>query len=107
MTQNVTHYCHVCKSQTTSGRPVVLSTFENNKTPGNDGLTIEFYKFFWPEIGTLLVDSLNYAYFYGELSNTQKQAVITLIEKKDKDRRLIKNWRPISQNWVKSDRKKN
>ena len=25
----------------------VLSTFENNKTPGNDGLTIEFYKFFF------------------------------------------------------------
>ena len=42
------------------------------------------------------MDSLNYAYFYGELSNTQKQAVITLIEKKDKDRRLIKSWRPIS-----------
>ena len=73
----------------------VLSTFENNKTPGNDGLTIEFYKFFWPEIGTLFVDSLNYAYFHGELSNTQKQAVLTFIEKKDKDRRLIKNWRPI------------
>ena len=73
-----------------------LSAFENNKTPGNDGLTIEFYKFFWPEIGTLLVDSLNYAYCHGELSNTQKQAVITLIEKKDKDRRLIQNWRPIS-----------
>lgn len=31
------------------------------------------------------MDSLNYAYFYGELSNTQKQAVITLIKKKDKD----------------------
>ena len=74
----------------------VLSTFENNKTPGNDGLTVEFYKFFWPEIGTLLVDSLNYAYSHGELSITQKQAIITLIEKKDKDRRLIKNWRPIS-----------
>ena len=74
----------------------VLSTFSNNKTPGNDGLTIEFYNFFWLEIGTLLVDSLNYAYFHGELSNSQKQAVITLIEKKDKDRRWIKNWRPIS-----------
>ena len=74
----------------------VLSTFSNNKTPGNDGLTIEFYNFFWPELGTLLVDSLNYAYFYGELSNSQKQAVITLIEKKDKDRRWIKNWRPMS-----------
>ena len=39
---------------------------------------------------------MNYAYFHGELSTTQKQAVITLIEKKDKDRRLIKDWRPIS-----------
>ena len=42
------------------------------------------------------MDSLNYAYFHGELSNSQKQAVITLIEKKDKSRRWIKNWRPIS-----------
>ena len=74
----------------------VLSTFSNDKTPGNDGLTIEFYKFFWSEIGTFLVDSLNYAHFHGELSHSQKQAVITLIEKKDKDRRWIKNWRPIS-----------
>ena len=74
----------------------VLSTFSNDKTPGNNGLTIEFYKFFWSEIGTFLVDSLNYAHFHGELSHSQKQAVITLIEKKDKDRRWIKNWRTIS-----------
>ena len=74
----------------------VLSTFENNKAPGNDGLSKEFYLFFWPEIGNLLVDSLNYSYDHGELSQSQKEAVITLIQKKDKDRRLIKNWRPIS-----------
>ena len=74
----------------------VLSTFSNDKTPGNDGLTIEFYMFFWSEIGTVVVDSLNYAFFHGELSSSQKQGVITLIEKKDKDRRWIKNWRPIS-----------
>jgi len=30
------------------------------------------------------------------LSNSQKQAVITLIEKKGKDRTLLENWRPIS-----------
>ena len=39
----------------------------------------------------LVVDSLNYAFEYGELSNSQKQAVITLIEKKEKDKRLVKN----------------
>ena len=47
-------------------------------------------------VGKLVVDSLNYAFEYGELSNAQKQAVITLIEKKGKDKRLEKNWRPIS-----------
>ena len=33
-------------------------------------------------VGHLLVDSLNYSYDHGELSNTQKQAIIKLIEKK-------------------------
>ena len=32
----------------------------------------------------------------GEMSRSQKQAVITLIEKKRKDRSLLENWRPIS-----------
>ena len=29
----------------------ILNTFKNNKTPGNDGLTIEFYKAFWSLLG--------------------------------------------------------
>ena len=43
-----------------------------------------------------MVESLNYSYDHGELSNSQNRAIITLIEKKDKDRRVIANWRPIS-----------
>jgi len=39
---------------------------------------------------------VNYAHDHGELSNSQKQAVITLLEKKGKDKRLIKNWCSIS-----------
>ena len=73
-----------------------LSSFQNNKTPGNDGLTVEFYKCFWKLMGSLLVNCLNCAYKHGELSSSQKQALIVLIEKKDKDRRQVKNWRPIS-----------
>ena len=96
---NSTH--ETCEGQLTYSKSFkVPSTFSNDKTPGNDGLTVEFYKFFWSEISTFLVDSLNYAYFHGELSNSQKQAAITLIEKKDKDRRWIKNWRPISLVYV-------
>ena len=74
----------------------VLGTFPKGKIPGNDGLTIEFYLAFWPLFGRLLVDSLNYAFEFGELSNSQKQAIITLIEKKGKDKSMIRNWRPIS-----------
>ena len=73
-----------------------LQLFENNKSPGDDGLTAEFYKAFWNIVGNLMVESLNYSYDHGELSNSQKRAIITLIEKKDKDRRDIANWRPIS-----------
>ena len=73
-----------------------LKSFQKNKTPGNDGLTVEFYLGFWHLIGKRLVNALNFAHEQGQLSNSQKQAMITLLEKKDKDRRFIKNWRPIS-----------
>ena len=73
-----------------------LKSFQKNKTPGNDGLTVEFYLAFWPLVGKCLVECLNFAHRHGELSTSQKQAMITLIEKKDKDKRLLKNWRPIS-----------
>ena len=46
--------------------------------------------------GKFVDDSLNYAFEYGEFSNSQKQAVITLIEKKGKHKRFVKNLRPIS-----------
>jgi len=38
----------------------------------------------------------NFAHRHGELSTSQKQAMIALLEKKDKDKRFPKNWRPIS-----------
>ena len=40
--------------------------------------------------------SIHKAFLNKELSTSQKQAVIKMLEKKDKDKRFIKNWRPIS-----------
>ena len=73
-----------------------LSSIKNNKSPGNDGLTKEFYICFFHEISGLLVQALNESFNVGQLSTSQWQATITVIEKKDKDKRFIKNWRPIS-----------
>ena len=59
-------------------------------------MTSEFYHVFWPILGHLLVDSLNSSYGKGELANSRKQGIIKLIEKKNKDKRYVANWRPIS-----------
>ena len=68
----------------------------SNKSPGNDGFTKEFCETFWEKIKTPLCNSITKSYQNGELSMSQRQAVIKLIEKKDKGKKLIKNWRPIS-----------
>ena len=43
-----------------------------------------------------MVDSLNYAFTTGNLSISQRQGIIRLIPKKDKDPSNLKNWRPLS-----------
>ena len=73
-----------------------LKALKNGKSPGSDGLTAEFYKFFWQDIKTSLIDSIYYSIENGELSVEQKRGIITLIPKKDKNRLFLKNWRPIS-----------
>ena len=74
----------------------VLKSFQNGKSPGNDGIPVEFYKQFWSRLKSLLVKCYNESYRSGKLPLSQTQAVITLVEKKDSDRTLLKNWRPIS-----------
>ena len=69
---------------------------KNDKSPENDGITKEFYEFFWDDIKNSLSDSIKKSFISGELSTSQKQAVIKLIEKKDRYKRLIKNLGPIS-----------
>ena len=53
-----------------------LQLFESNKSPGNDRLTVEFYRAFWGLLVQLLVDSLNYSYDHGELSNSRKKLLL-------------------------------
>ena len=64
----------------------ILETFQNNKSPGNDGIPIEFYKKCWNLICEPFINCVNESFKKEETSNSQRQAVITLIEKKGKDR---------------------
>ena len=66
-----------------------------NKSPGQDGITIEFYKLYWDLIGNDLYEVLQHGLIQGELSYSQYLALITLLYKKG-PREDIANWRPIS-----------
>ena len=73
-----------------------LKEMKNNKSPGSDGLTVEFYKMFWNTIKQYYVNSINCSYENGQLTELQKQGVITLIPKPNTKKTLLENWRPIS-----------
>ena len=70
-------------------------SMQNNKSPGNYELTKEFFVTFWEDIKDAFLNSCCTAKRKKELSTSQRQAVIKLIDKKDKDKRFIKNWGPI------------
>ena len=73
-----------------------LLKMARNKTPGNDGLTVEFYEMFWPLISKEVIDSFNFAYENSVMSVSQRQGTIKLIPKPDRDKHTLSNWRPIT-----------
>ena len=43
-----------------------------------------------------MILSINYGFYCGQMSVTQRQGVITCIPKEGKDKQYLKNWRPIT-----------
>ncbi len=59
-----------------------LKELKSGHSPCIDGLTSDFYKFFWVDIKILLVDSIKYSLDKGEMLIEQRWGIITLIHKK-------------------------
>lgn len=74
----------------------MIHSMATNKSPGSDGLPVEFFVTFWKEVGQLLVGSFNFAFEKGYLSDEQGRAIISLIPKPGKDVKFLKNWPPIA-----------
>ena len=67
-----------------------LQFSNRNKSPGPDGLTVEFYAFFWDKLGETLVSIFNQSLACGDLPNSMKASVTRLVHKKDDKRDLKK-----------------
>lgn len=72
-----------------------LRAMSNGKTPGSDGLPKEFFLTFWDVLKDDFVEMANNCLTDGIMPMTLRQAIISLLYKKD-DPELLKNWRPIS-----------
>ena len=87
---------NLCEGHITENElQTLLKTMENNKSPGLDGLSTNFYKHFWPILGHELTHVYNYAFDHGQLPLTQRRGVISSLFKKS-DRTQLQNWRPIT-----------
>lgn len=67
-----------------------------NKSPGPDGLPVEFYKKFWDILGPDLIMIFNNIFLANEPTKKFNESVIRLIYKNKGKRNEIGNWRPIS-----------
>jgi hypothetical protein len=67
-----------------------LKRMKNNKSPGSDGFTAYFFKFFWIDVGKFVFRCVNYGYQQQKMSVTQRQGVITCIPKEGKSKEFLK-----------------
>ncbi|CAM2098423.1 unnamed protein product [Caretta caretta] len=72
-----------------------LHRMPTNKSPGMDGLTVEFYRVIWDIFGADLVTVWAKSLQSGVLPLLCRRAVLALLPKKG-DLRDLRNWRPVS-----------
>lgn len=72
-----------------------LTSMAKNKSPGSDGITVEFYQHFWHLLKNILFKLFKAIEKENIMTRTMRHGIISLIYKKG-DKRQLKNWRPIS-----------
>ena len=73
-----------------------INSQRNNKSPGNDGLTAEFYEHFSNEVAPILLEVYNSWKQLGIIGISSRKGIISVIYKKG-DKKDIANNRPISR----------
>lgn len=72
-----------------------LSLFKKGKSPGQDGLPLEFYLTFWDILAPDLTNVFKDFEHLDRLPDSFRIGIVTLLHKKN-DKTDLKNWRPIT-----------
>ena len=73
-----------------------IKGMNNEKTPGQDGIPVDFYKVFWVQIQNPFIEMVKECYEIGKMHESARKGILNLIPKANKDTRYIKNLRPIT-----------
>ncbi len=65
------------------------------RSPGIDGITTDFYHYFWNVLGQDFYEVVKECFENGFLPSSCRRAVLSLLPKKG-DLGFLKNWRPVS-----------
>ena len=73
-----------------------INSETNNKSPGNDGLTAEFYKHFSNELAPVLLDVYDSWGKLGTMGVTSRTGISMIFYIKKVIKKILQNYRPIS-----------
>ena len=73
-----------------------LKNMANDKAPGTDGLSVNFYKTFWSWLKGVFYDLVTEIVDEGQFHLTARYGILSLLEKIGKDSLILKNWRPLT-----------
>ena len=71
-------------------------TLKSGKVPGHDGITIEFFRIFWKVLAPYLVEMYQFSYEMGLLPESVRKGLISLLPKRNKNTKYVKNFRPLT-----------
>ena len=73
-----------------------IKSLKHDKTPGNTGMTAEFFQFFWSKIKEPYFAAIMFAKAHGRLMRSDRRGVIALIPKKQANSLYLRQWRPLT-----------
>ena len=75
---------------------IAMKQLNNDRAPGTDGLTANFYKVFWGKLKNFILGLFNEIVNDESFYLTARRGILSLLEKSSQDMMKLTSWRPLT-----------